>query len=102
MCFLRTTGFSCKRLVVKVWFVIRLQEPALLISLIWRKIGIIFCSQGAWDVLRQVFSETDHKTMTIHDKMDLFFHDYSIAPLFVQENYLNVIPHAQERLLFSY
>ncbi|BES91545.1 replication factor C (activator 1) 1, 145kDa [Nesidiocoris tenuis] len=51
---------------------------------------------GAWDVLRQVFSETDHKTMTIHDKMDLFFHDYSIAPLFVQENYLNVIPHAQE------
>ncbi|KAH0537816.1 hypothetical protein KQX54_001256 [Cotesia glomerata] len=30
--------------------------------------------------------------MSIHDKSDLFFHDYNIAGLFVQENYLSVVP----------
>lgn len=48
--------------------------------------------QNAWDVLRKVFSKEDHKRMSIHDKCDLFFYDYSIAPLFVQENYLTVKP----------
>ena len=32
--------------------------------------------------------------MTVNDKSDLFFHDYNIAPLFVQENYVHVIPYA--------
>jgi len=32
--------------------------------------------------------------MTIVDKSDLFFHDYSIGPLFVQENYIHVTPFA--------
>lgn len=31
--------------------------------------------------------------MTFNDKSDLFFHDYNIAPLFVQENYLKVKPN---------
>jgi len=48
--------------------------------------------QSAWDVLRKVFSKEDHKKMSIHDKCDLFFFDYSIAPLFVQENYLSIKP----------
>ncbi|KAJ9584532.1 hypothetical protein L9F63_021142, partial [Diploptera punctata] len=48
---------------------------------------------GPWDVLKKVFSEDAHKTMSIHDKSDLFFHDYSLGPLFVQENYLGVKPH---------
>lgn len=30
--------------------------------------------------------------MTFNDKSDLFFYDYNIAPLFVQENYLRVKP----------
>ncbi|XP_041465864.1 replication factor C subunit 1-like [Lytechinus variegatus] len=47
---------------------------------------------GPWDVARQVFSSKDLKTMSFNEKMDLFFHDYSIAGLFVQENYLSVIP----------
>ncbi|KAL1399739.1 hypothetical protein pipiens_007966 [Culex pipiens pipiens] len=47
---------------------------------------------GPWDVIRKVFSAEDHRTMSIHDKSDLFFHDYSLAPLFVQENYLKVTP----------
>ncbi|RZF43766.1 hypothetical protein LSTR_LSTR009189 [Laodelphax striatellus] len=54
-----------------------------------------FVKLGPWDVLRKVFSEEDLKKMTFNEKSDLFFHDYSIAPLFVQENYLNVVPHAK-------
>lgn len=49
---------------------------------------------GPWDVVRKVFTESEHKTMNIHDKSALFFHDYSISPLFVQENYLSVVPKA--------
>ncbi|KAL1023984.1 hypothetical protein UPYG_G00049870 [Umbra pygmaea] len=50
---------------------------------------------GPFDVCRKVFSkgeETSH--MTLIDKSDLFFHDYSLAPLFVQENYIHVKPAA--------
>lgn len=50
---------------------------------------------GPFDVCRKVFmsgGETAH--MSLIDKSDLFFHDYSLAPLFVQENYVNVRPAA--------
>ncbi|XP_036764389.2 replication factor C subunit 1 isoform X2 [Manis pentadactyla] len=50
---------------------------------------------GPFDVARKVFAtgeETAH--MSLVDKLDLFFHDYSIAPLFVQENYIHVKPIA--------
>uniref|UniRef100_A0A2K6GMT7 Replication factor C subunit 1 n=1 Tax=Propithecus coquereli TaxID=379532 RepID=A0A2K6GMT7_PROCO len=50
---------------------------------------------GPFDVARKVFAageETAH--MSLMDKSDLFFHDYSIAPLFVHENYLHVKPVA--------
>ncbi len=43
---------------------------------------------GPWDVTRKVFSASDHQGMSLMDKSDLFFHDYSMGPLFVQENYL--------------
>ncbi|KAF9409553.1 hypothetical protein HW555_011118 [Spodoptera exigua] len=48
---------------------------------------------GPFEAIRKVFSAEDHKTMSINDKSDLFFYDYSLAPLFVQENYLQVAPH---------
>lgn len=47
---------------------------------------------GPWEVVRKVFSAEEHKKMSIHDKADLFFQDYSMGPLFVQENYLHVTP----------
>lgn len=47
---------------------------------------------GPWDVVRKVFSADEHKTMTFADKADLFFNDYSMGPLFVQQNYLIVAP----------
>ncbi|KAK4324456.1 hypothetical protein Pmani_004904 [Petrolisthes manimaculis] len=48
--------------------------------------------KGPWDVCRTVFTLSEHKDMNIHQKADLFFHDYSIGPLFVQENYPKVMP----------
>lgn len=48
---------------------------------------------GPYDVVRKVFSAEEHKKMTLYDKCDLFFHDYSLGPLFVQQNYLHVAPN---------
>ncbi|XP_038209178.1 replication factor C subunit 1 [Zerene cesonia] len=48
---------------------------------------------GPWEAIRKVFSAEEHKTMSLNDRSDLFFTDYSLAPLFVQENYLQVSPH---------
>ncbi|XP_031626395.1 replication factor C subunit 1 isoform X2 [Contarinia nasturtii] len=48
---------------------------------------------GPWEVVRKVFSAEEHKKMTLNDKADLFFHDYSLGPLFVQQNYLSVVPN---------
>ncbi|XP_057372530.1 replication factor C subunit 1-like [Daphnia carinata] len=49
---------------------------------------------GPWEVVKKVFSAEEHRGMSIHDKMGLFFQDYSFGPLFVQENYPYVVPHA--------
>ena len=39
------------------------------------------------------FSESDTSKMSLMDKSDLFFYDYSIHPLFVHENYIHASPH---------
>jgi replication factor C subunit 1 len=49
---------------------------------------------GPWDVCRKVFSATEHRGMSIHDKTNLFFQDYSFGPLFIQENYPKWTPLA--------
>lgn len=51
---------------------------------------------GPFDVIRQVFSKEAHQNMSIADRERLFFYDYSLGPLFVQENYLSVKPHVPE------
>ena len=51
---------------------------------------------GPWDVCRKVLNSSDHKGMSLMDKSDLFFHDYSLGPLFVQENYLSAVPKVGE------
>lgn len=54
-------------------------------------------SQGPFHVIRTVFMPKDgERELTLNEKTDLFFHDYSIGPLFVQENYLSVRPIATE------
>ncbi|VVC97578.1 unnamed protein product [Leptidea sinapis] len=36
---------------------------------------------GPWEAIRKVFSEESHRSMSINDKSDLFFSDYSLVPL---------------------
>ena len=76
------------------WFLV-----CLCIMLKWRdfhKAGLVPpFSQGPFDVIRTVFMPREgERELTLNEKMDLFFHDYSIGPLFVQENYLSVKPVA--------
>ena len=47
---------------------------------------------GPWDVCKKVFNKEDHKAMSFDDKSDLFFYDYNLAGLFIQENYLQAKP----------
>ncbi|EUB57702.1 Replication factor C subunit [Echinococcus granulosus] len=50
---------------------------------------------GPFEVIRKVFATNiDGKPVSFTEAMDLFFQDYSLGPLFVQENYLNVRPVA--------
>ncbi|KAJ8961286.1 hypothetical protein NQ318_008971 [Aromia moschata] len=51
---------------------------------------------GPWEVVRMVFTESEQKDMSLSDKSRLFFYDYSMGPLFVQENYLNVTPNCKK------
>ena len=49
----------------------------------------------------QVFSAEDHRSMSIFDKSDLYFYDYNLAGLFVQENYLAVTPQVSSLYVMS-
>ncbi|XP_032689501.1 replication factor C subunit 1 isoform X2 [Odontomachus brunneus] len=42
---------------------------------------------GPFDVAKKVFNAAEQRDMNLNDKIGLYFHDYNIAPLFVQENY---------------
>ena len=51
--------------------------------------------QGPFDVCRKVLAGGEEAAkMTLNDKSDLFFQDYSFGPLFVQENYITCTPYA--------
>ncbi|XP_060516743.1 replication factor C subunit 1 [Cylas formicarius] len=47
---------------------------------------------GPWDVVRKLFNDRENHDMNLSDKFRLFFYDYSLGPLFVQENYLTARP----------
>ncbi|XP_025091531.1 replication factor C subunit 1-like [Pomacea canaliculata] len=50
---------------------------------------------GIFDVTRKIFAGGEETAgMSINDKSDLFFQDYSFVPLFVHENYMTVVPYA--------
>ncbi|CAH1965730.1 unnamed protein product [Acanthoscelides obtectus] len=51
---------------------------------------------GPWEVIRKVFTKKEQESMSLADKSRLFFFDYSIGPLFVQENYLSVEPECKD------
>ncbi|KAL8584248.1 hypothetical protein ACOMHN_034933 [Nucella lapillus] len=50
---------------------------------------------GIFDVSRKIFAGGEETAkMTLNDKSDLFFQDYSFVPLFVHQNYVSVSPFA--------
>ena len=46
-------------------------------------------STSPFDACMKMFSSSD---LTVMDKTNLYFHDYSLVPLLIQENYLRVVP----------
>lgn len=47
---------------------------------------------GAFDAVRRLLSGAESSKMNLIEKSDMFFCDYSMMPLFMQENYLMVEP----------
>lgn len=47
--------------------------------------------QGPFDITRKLFSSQEG-TLSLQDRSNLFFEDYSFIPLFVQENYITARP----------
>lgn len=61
----------------------------------FRSVSVYLYPQGPFDVCRKVFAGGEETAkMTLMDKSDLFFQDYSLGPLFVQENYITCTPYA--------
>jgi len=55
--------------------------------------------QDTFDICRKTFSSGDEmQRMTLSDKIDLFFHDYGLVPLFAFENYIGAIPYSSRSL----
>ena len=51
--------------------------------------------QNPFNVVRTVFDPREgERELTLFEKSDLFFHDYGMASLFVQENYIRASPHS--------
>ena len=47
-----------------------------------------------WEITKKILNKSENAEMNLNDRSDLFFTDYSAIPLFVQENYVKVIPDA--------
>lgn len=58
---------------------------------------VVYLLQSPFEVVHKVFEPfKGGKELTLQEKSDLFFQDYSLASLFVQENYLKARPqHAK-------
>lgn len=49
---------------------------------------------GPFDVTRKLFSAAESSKMSMQDYFSLFFNDYSLIPLFSQENYIQAVPYS--------
>lgn len=51
--------------------------------------------QDTFDICRKTFSSGEEMMrMSLSDKIELFFQDYSLVPLFAFENYIGAIPYS--------
>jgi len=59
--------------------------------------------QDTFDICRKTFASGDEMMrMTLSDKIDLFFHDYSLVPLFAYENYIGAIPYSSRSVIYAH
>ncbi|KAJ3054745.1 hypothetical protein HK097_000916, partial [Rhizophlyctis rosea] len=49
-------------------------------------------TMSPFDVTGKLLSAGPFRNMSVNDKIELYFHDYSLIPLMVQENYIRVQP----------
>ncbi|KAJ2367559.1 DNA replication factor C complex subunit Rfc1, partial [Coemansia sp. RSA 2611] len=56
-------------------------------------------SVGPFDVIGKYLNKTENQRLTFSDKLDLYYSDFSIVPLFVQENYIDNRPAGCESSL---
>ena len=55
--------------------------------------------QDTFDICRKTFASGEEMLrMSLSDKIELFFHDYSLVPLFAYENYIGAIPYSSRSL----
>ncbi|KAJ2784441.1 DNA replication factor C complex subunit Rfc1 [Coemansia javaensis] len=51
---------------------------------------------GPFDAIQKYLNPRENMEATFAEKIDLYYADYSIMPLFVQENYIDTYPHAAQ------
>ncbi|KAJ2822474.1 DNA replication factor C complex subunit Rfc1, partial [Coemansia furcata] len=59
-------------------------------------------SIGPFDVIGKYLNKTENMQLSFSDKLDLYYSDFSIVPLFVQENYIDNRPAACENSLEAF
>jgi replication factor C subunit 1 len=47
---------------------------------------------GPFDAMQKLFSQGTYRSSTFPEKIENYFHDYSLIPLMVQENYIRMTP----------
>ncbi|KAJ2060237.1 DNA replication factor C complex subunit Rfc1 [Coemansia sp. S146] len=59
-------------------------------------------STGPFDVVGKYLNKTENMRLSFSDKLDLYYSDFSIVPLFVQENYIDNRPAGCENSLETF
>ncbi|XJO75680.1 hypothetical protein BDV3_006321 [Batrachochytrium dendrobatidis] len=55
-------------------------------------------TMSPFDIIGKLLSHGSYRNLSFGDMIDLYFHDYSMVPLMVHENYLNQIPSLSTEL----
>ncbi|KAG0328122.1 hypothetical protein BGZ99_006138 [Dissophora globulifera] len=51
-----------------------------------------YVALNPFQIAEQLLIETNYRGLSLADKMDLYFNDYQLAPLMIQENYIRMNP----------
>jgi replication factor C subunit 1 len=51
-----------------------------------------YVALNPFQIAEQLLVETNYRALSVPDKFDLYFNDYQLAPLMIQENYIRMNP----------